>query len=928
MNTNWYQLSAEDTLQQLGVVPSQGLADAEAQKRLAKFGHNELVEKAGRTRWQIIREQLTGILTILLYVAIAISAALGDWIEAVVILLIVVLNAILGYTQEYRAEQSMAALKRMAVPRVRVRRDGRVQEISARELVPGDIVLLETGNIVPADGRVITGVNLKAEEAALTGESEAVEKEADLVFGAEKALGDRRNLVYSGTIINYGRGEIVVTATGMRTELGRIATLIQGVEQEETPLQERLDRLGKVLAYAALILVVVIFVLGLLRGHEDLQELLLTSVSLAVAAVPEAMTAVVTIALSLGAQRMLRRQALIRKLPAVETLGSVTVICSDKTGTLTVNRMTVTAVDIANHRFDLVQAADEAGFQLVPLDSAPSPGAQPALDLLLVAGALCNDAILAPDEQHPGRFQAVGDPTEAALTVAAAYAGISKTDLDLAFPRLGEAPFDSVRKRMTTLHAVPRSEDDLPPSLTPIWTRGVAADNPPAYVAFTKGAIDGILNIAGRVWIDGRAEPLDDYWRGRVMAAHDDMAAKGMRVLGAAVRIWDRPPDETTEKSLERDLIVVGLFGMIDPPRPEVRDAVLACRSAGIHPVMITGDHPLTARHIARQVGITDNDRFLTGQELDRLDADALVEATKEVAVFARVSPEHKLKLIDAFQRQNNIVAMTGDGVNDAPALKKSDIGVAMGVAGTDVAKGTADMVLLDDNFATIVAAVEEGRIVYDNIRRFIKYLLTCNTSEIAVMLLGPLLGMPLPLLPLQILWMNLVTDGLPALALGVEPAEKNVMKRPPYSATESVFGRGMVRFIIIMGIILSFIAITAAWQLWRLGDPAWQTVLFSTLVFSQLAVALGLRSEDQSLFKIGLFSNRSMVVAVVSTIAPQLLVIYWPVAQHIFDTRPLPAADLALSFGLGLLAFVIVEIWKWVGRMGARRALAAAPAD
>jgi Ca2+-transporting ATPase len=927
MNAHWYQLSADDALQQLGVIPSQGLADAEAQKRLAEVGPNELVEKAGRTRWQIIREQLTGILTILLYVAIVISAALGDWIEAVVILLIVVLNAILGYTQEYRAEQSMAALKRMAVPRVRVRRDGRVQEISARELVPGDIVLLETGNIVPADGRVISGANLKAEEAALTGESEPVEKEADLIFGTDKALGDRRNLVFSGTIINYGRGEFVVTATGMQTELGRIAALIQGVEQEETPLQERLDRLGKVLAYAALILVVVIFVLGLLRGDEDLQELLLTSVSLAVAAVPEAMTAVVTIALSLGAQRMLRRQALIRKLPAVETLGSVTVICSDKTGTLTVNRMTVTAVDIANHRFDLVQAADETGLELVPLDNAPSPGAQPALDLLLVAGALCNDAVLAPDERHLGRFQAVGDPTEAALTVAAAYAGISKTDLDLAFPRLAEVPFDSVRKRMTTLHAVPRSTADLPPSLTPIWSRGVAAENPPAYVAFTKGAIDGILTITGRVWIEGRAEPLDDYWRGRVMAAHDDMAAKGMRVLAAAVRTWDRPPDETTAKSLERDLILVGLFGMIDPPRPEVREAVLACRSAGIHPVMITGDHPLTARHIARQVGITDNDRFFTGQELDRLDADALTEAMKDVAVFARVSPEHKLKLIDAFQRQNNIVAMTGDGVNDAPALKKSDIGVAMGVAGTDVAKGAADMVLLDDNFATIVAAVEEGRIVYDNIRRFIKYLLTCNTSEIAVMLLGPLLGMPLPLLPLQILWMNLVTDGLPALALGVEPAEKNVMKRPPYSATESVFGHGMVRFVILMGVILSLIAITAAWQLWRLGDPAWQTVLFSTLVFSQLAVALGVRSEDQSLFKIGLFSNRSMVLAVVLTIALQLLVIYWPLAQNIFDTHPLPPADLALSFGLGLLAFVVVEIWKWVGRLTARRALATAPA-
>lgn len=918
MSTHWYQLTADGALQQLGVNAAQGLSAAEAEKRLSEFGLNELTEKAGRSRWQIIREQLTGILTILLYIAIVISAALGDWLEAVVILVIVVLNAILGYTQEYRAEQSMAALKRMAVPKVRVRRDGQVQEISARDLAPGDIVILETGNIVPADGRVILSINLKAEEAALTGESEPVEKESDLVFATDKALGDRRNLVYSGTLISYGRGEFVVTGTGMKTELGHIATMIQSVEQEETPLQQRLDRLGRVLAYAALILVVVIFVLGLLRQTEDLQELLLTSVSLAVAAVPEAMTAVVTIALSLGAQRMLRRKALIRKLPAVETLGSVTVICSDKTGTLTVNRMTVSAVDIVNHRFDLVQAADESGYELVPLGAAPSPGAQPTLDLLLVAGALCNDAVLAHDEA--GRpFHAMGDPTEGALTVAAAYVGISKTDLDLAFPRVAEVPFDSVRKRMTTLHRVPRTAADIPSSLVPIWERGIGTDAPPSYVAFTKGAIDGILAITSQVWVEGQAVPLDDSWRSRVIAAHDDMAAKGMRVLGVALRTWEHPPDETTDKALESGLVLLGMFGMIDPPRPEVREAVAACRSAGIHPVMITGDHPLTARHIARQVGISDNDLFLTGQELERLDPDALVEATKEVSVFARVSPEHKLKLIDAYQRQNNIVAMTGDGVNDAPALKKSDIGVAMGITGTDVAKGAADMVLLDDNFATIVAAVEEGRIIYDNIRRFIKYLLTCNTSEIAVMLLGPVLGMPLPLLPLQILWMNLVTDGLPALALGVEPAEKNVMNRPPYSANESVFGRGMVRFIILVGIMLSIISIVAAWELWHLGDPAWQTVLFSTLVFTQLAVALGVRSEDQSLFKIGLFKNRSMVIAVALTIALQLLVVYWPVAQRIFGTHPMPLADLLLTIALGLAALMMVEIWKWVGRVRAR---------
>ncbi len=915
MKTHWYKLSADDTLKQLGCDPTSGLSSTEAQERLAKAGRNELVEKGGRTRKEIIVEQLTGVLTILLFIAALISAVLGDWIEAVVIMIIVVLNAVLGYTQEYKAEQSMAALKRMAVPKVRVRRDGKIQEISAGDLVPGDLVILETGNIIPADGRVLQSVNMRVEEAALTGESEPVEKDPALVFETDKALGDRRNMLYSGTIVNYGRGEFVVTETGMQTELGHIATLIQGVQQEQTPLQIRLDKLGKWLAGAALILVAVVFVLGLIQGQSDIEELLLTAVSLAVAAVPEALTATVTIALSLGAQRMLKRNALIRKLPAVETLGSVTIICSDKTGTLTLNRMTVTALDIANHSFELTQATDETDFELVPTSSVPSPGAQPTLDLLLIAGALDNDASLSHDEKHPGRYQAVGDPTEGALVVAAAYAGIKKDDLEAAFPRVAEVPFDSVRKRMTTVHRTPQSIDELPLSLAPIWERRINLTVMPPFVAFTKGAIDGMLGISSQVWVEGELHPLDDGWRTRVMASHDQMAAKGMRVLGVGLRILDSPPDETTDKALERDLILVGLFGMIDPPRPEVRDAVMECRSAGIRPVMITGDHPLTARHIAQQVGITDNDRFLTGQELDRLSPEELVEATRDVSVFARVSPEHKLKLIDAYQLQGNIVSMTGDGVNDAPALKKADIGVAMGITGTDVAKGAADMVLLDDNFATIVAAVEEGRVIYDNIRRFIKYLLTCNASEIAVMLIGPFLGMPLPLLPLQILWMNLVTDGLPALALGVEPPEQDVMKRPPYTANESVFGRGMVQFIVGIGIIMSVLAIGAAWELWRLGDPRWQTVLFTTLVFSQLAVAVSTRSETNWAFSVGLFTNRSMVLAVVLTVVLQLVVIYLPLANEIFQTQPLTPAELGLTFGLAVLTFIIVELWKAVAR-------------
>ncbi len=914
----WYQMTVAEVITRLGSDRDRGLDTAEARRRLAHYGPNELVEKGGRTRLDILREQLTGILTLLLIAAAILSMALGDWLEAVVILIIVVLNAILGYIQEYRAEQAIAALKRMAVPRVRVRREGQIQEISAREVVPGDIVILETGNIVPADGRVVQAFNLRVEEAALTGESEPVDKEADRVYTTERALGDRYNMLYSGTIVSYGHGEFVVTETGMRTELGRIAAMLQEMEPEQTPLQQRLNRAGRVLAYAAGALVGVVIVLGLLRG-TPLRELVLTAISLAVAAVPEALTAVVTIALSLGAQRMLRRQALIRKLPAVETLGSVSVICSDKTGTLTLNRMTVTAVDIADHTFAMRQTPAAQGWEMVPVDGRHTPGARPTLDLVLIASALCNDATLVIDETRPSGFYVLGDPTEAALVMAAAYTGIRKDELERALPRVAEVPFDSARKRMTTIHKVPHSVAEVPDGLRDFWERRAVTELPP-YVAFTKGAVESLLSIADRVWVEGHVQPLDSTWRERIMAANDRMAARGMRVIGVALRGWQQPPAQATPETVEQHLILVGMFGMIDPPRPEVRQAVAACRSAGILPVMITGDHPLTARHIAQQVGIATNDRFLTGQDLDRLTLDELITATREITVFARVSPEHKLKLIDAFQRQGHIVAMTGDGVNDAPALKKADIGVAMGITGTDVAKGAADMVLLDDNFATIVAAVEEGRVIYDNIRRFIKYLLTCNTSEVAVMILGPLLGMPLPLLPLQILWMNLITDGLPALALSVEPPEADVMKRPPFSAHESVFGRGMAQFILGVGGVMSVIAVAVGWWLWRVNEAAWQTVLFTTLVFNQLAVALEARSETRPLWRLGLFGNRFMIGAFLSTLSLQLAVVYLAPARSIFMTTPLTPGQLALTLGLGLNVLAIIEMWKWNARRQASR--------
>jgi len=511
-------------------------------------------------------------------------------------------------------------------------------------------------------------------------------------------------------------------------------------------------------------------------------------------------------------------------------------------------------------------------------------------------------------DKRSGHFHATGDPTEGALIIAAACAGFLKDDLDRTFPRMSEIPFDSVRKRMTTLHKTPKSPDELPPSLQSL-------SEVPPFIAFTKGALDGLLAVSTHVFVDGKTVGIDDSWKSRVMAAHDKMAAKGMRVLGAGLRTWNLPPDETTEKALEQNLVLVGLFGMIDPPRPEVREAVLKCHNAGIRTAMITGDHPLTARHIAQQIGISNNERFLTGQEIERMSVEELMDATREVSVFARVSPEHKLKLIDAYQKQQEVVSMTGDGVNDAPALKKADIGVAMGITGTDVAKSAADMILLDDNFATIVAAVEEGRIIYDNIRRFIRYLLTCNASEIAVMLLGPLFGMPLPLLPLQILWMNLVTDGPPALALGVEPAEKNVMKRPPYSQVKGIFSRELVSFIAVIGILISATAIGAAWELWHLGDPAWQTTVFTVLVITQLIVALESRSEKESLFRMNFFANRSMAGAFVLVAGLQLAVIYTPIGNRIFATVPMPVSDLAITAAVSLLSLFFIEAWKFVLR-------------
>jgi Ca2+-transporting ATPase len=893
----WYQLSADSTLERLDSTRD-GLSEADVEERLATFGTNELEDRGGRSSLQILVSQFRDLFTVILIVAAVISAFLEDWIEAVVILAIIVLNAVMGYVQEKKAEEAMAALKRMAVPEVTLVRSGETIVTSSQDIVPGDILILETGNIIPADGRLIEAINLEVEEAPLTGESVPVGKDADKVYHKTLPVADRRNLVFRGTTVTRGRGVVAVTGTGMQTELGRIAEMLQAVQEERTPLQRRLDHLAKVLAIVALAIVALLFVIGVMRG-ESVELMLLTSVSLAVAAIPEAMPAVVTIALSLGAQRMLQKKALIRRLPAVETLGSVSVICTDKTGTLTENRMTVTVLDLANEEVALI---GESSGPLTITDSGADEIAQ-GLEASLAAGALCNDATLTASEEGN---RSVGDPTETALVLAAAELQIPKPGLEKLFPRVDEVPFDSTRKRMTTIHSVP---DSLPE-----WVDGIATvfDPDTTAASFTKGAVERVTERSSSVLVAGQVEPMTEEWERRITERTETLAATGTRVLAVAARGWDTVP---SGDQAEEDLVFIGLFGLMDPPRPEVADAIATAKSAGISTVMITGDHPLTARHIATQVGIEGGDGYLIGADLDRMDDSQLAEAVQHTSVFARVSPEHKLRLISAYREDGEPTAMTGDGVNDAPALKRADIGVAMGITGTDVSKEAADMVLLDDNFATIVSAVEQGRVIYDNIRKFIKYLLTCNASELAVMIIGPFLGMPIPLLPLQILWMNLVTDGLPALALGVEPPEDDVMDRSPRSADETIFGGGVVQYIGAFGSLMAALSLLVGWLAWNVDDPAWRTMLFTTLIFSQLALALEVRTEKQSLFSVGLFTNRAMLIAVGIGVAAHFALIYVPVLQNIFGTVALGSKDLLISLAAALVILVVVEAWKWIER-------------
>jgi Ca2+-transporting ATPase len=805
---------------------------------------------------------------LVLIAAAVVSGIVGSLSDTIAIVVIVVLNAALGFTQELRAQRALAALRRLAAATAGVVRDGRRCTVPAADLVPGDVVVLEAGSIVPADLRVIEAAQLRVSEAALTGESVPVEKAVDPVEDDAAPVGERTSMAFKGTTVTYGRGLGLVTATGMATELGRLAGMIEAADSGKTPLQRRLAHFGRRLALAVLGICAIIFVVGVTRGEPALL-MFLTAISLAVAAVPEALPAVVTILLALGARRLADRDALIRRLPAVETLGSVTFICADKTGTLTLNDM---------HAEEIV-AADGTTWTADGADTGPWPD-------LFTALALNQDAA----EGEDGDL--IGDPTEVAVYRAALKAGYARPALEQKLPRIAELPFDSERKLMTTFHC--RGEGVL----------GV-----------TKGASETVLARCTRAHgAPGDAVFDRDQWTARAEA----MGARGLRVIAVAQRHWDRLPDEPGPERAERELALLGLVGLIDPPRPEARAAVDTCRAAGITPVMITGDHPATAAAIARRLGILeDGDGTLTGKELESLPEPALARRVRDVRLYARVDPAQKIRIVRALQAAGEFVAMTGDGVNDAPALKQADIGVAMGKGGTDVAREAASLVLLDDNFATIVAAVREGRRIFDNIRKFIKYTMTSNAAEVWTIFLAPLLGLPVPLLPIHILWINLVTDGLPGLALAAEPIDRDAMKRPPRPPTQSIFAHGLWQHMIWVGILMA--GVTLATQAYALGtgSESWQTMVFTVLTLSQMGHVLAVRSEHDSLFRQGLLSNRPLLGAVALTFALQAVTVYVPVLNPIFHTVPLSASELALCLALSSVVFFAVEAEKALVRRG-----------
>jgi Ca2+-transporting ATPase len=925
--TKTWQFTPDKLIALLGTDSERGLAGQEVERRYAEFGPNELPEAPPPSLVKLFLSQFTSVIVWVLIGAAVISGLLEDWLDAAAILAIVLLNGLLGFVQEFRAERSLAALRKMSVATARVFRDGVLRSIPARELVPGDLIHLEAGDRIPADARLIYAANFQVQEASLTGESTPVQKHADPLEGADMPLADRANMAFMGTIAVSGKARALVVATALRTELGRIASMIHKeseAERAETPLQRRLEQFGYTLLWLALAVVAVVFALGYLRG-EPLVTMFMTSVSLAVAAVPEGLPTVVTITLALGVTRMVKRHALIRKLPAVETLGSATVICTDKTGTLTKNEMTVTRLFAGDLVFEVMgegyqpvgeireasgvrgEATREdvnsqwstvnrdAAFPEHSLPLTPDPSRlPPGLHNLLTAAVLCNGATL---REEKGTWQVIGDPTEGALLVVAAKAALTIETLAKAYDFLGEVPFDPERKMMTIVRRTP--------------------DGPVAYV---KGAPDILLrHCTHRLAMDGTIEPITESIRAATLEANAAFAHQALRVLGMAHRRLEREPDAYRADELENQLVFLGLAAMKDPLRQEAKAAVQACRDAGIRTVMITGDHKDTAAAIAGELYGTDSQvEALSGMELDRLSDDELVKTVERVAVYARVSAEHKLRIIQAWKRRGGIVAMTGDGVNDAPAIKAADIGIAMGITGTDVTKEAADMVVTDDNFASIAAAVEEGRGVFDNIRKAVHFLLSCNLSEVLVMLFAALLGLPLPLLPIQILWMNLVTDGIPALALAVDPKAPDLMTRPPRRPDARLLDGGRLLAIGGEGVMLGVIALGAfSYSLYGLHQELDQarTVAFTVLVVAQLVHVFNCRSERLSLFQLGVWTNRPLVWAFLLSLVVQVAVLTIPAAAPIFKIAPLPIEDWVLMGAMGMLPFLLMELVKALRR-------------
>lgn len=882
--TSWHNLSVEDVFSCLNS-PSCGLTGAEAAKRLAEYGPNELEAGHRISPWSILFSQFKNVLIIILLAATVLSAFLGHEVEAIAIAVIVLFAVFLGFIQEYRAERAIEALRRMAAPMATVLRDDEEEEIATRDLVPGDVILIKAGDRIPADARIVESVNLQIEEAALTGESVPVGKQTASLPEGESAIGDRRNMAYAGTAATYGRGRAVVVATGMDTEFGKIARMLQTIETSETPLQKNLDKVGQSLAKAAFVLVAVVVVLGLFRGQPFI-EMLIFGVALAVAVVPEALPAVVTISLAIGVQRMVKRHALMRRLPAVETLGSTTVICSDKTGTLTKDEMTVRKIYAAGRILDISGAGYEPNGRFSFNGDVVEPSDQ--IKEMLRAAALASDARIVYNKTD-NQWEVEGDPTEGAMVVAAAKAGMHKADLDTQFPRVNEIPFSSETKRMTTLHRT-------------------GNDN----TACSKGAPEVILNSCTRVLTEDGERALDEAYRDAIIKAAGQMAGDALRVLAVASR------KDSTIKDAEEDMTFLGLLGMIDPPRPEAKEAISTCENAGIKVVMITGDHPVTAEAVARELGLIKTGRVVTGLELEEMTEEDLDREAENIEVYARVSPAHKLRVVAALQKKEHIVAMTGDGVNDAPALKKADIGIAMGITGTDVTKEAAAMTLTDDNFASIVAAVEEGRGIFGNIKKYLMYLLSANIGEIGIMAVATLFGMPLPLTAVQLLYVNLATDGLPALALAVDPYGADIMRQKPRIAGSGIFTRPVVTLMLIGGIWSTIVNISL-FQWSRFSGRSIEeamTMIFVSLVLIEFFKAFNFRSDRVSVFKRP-FENKWLNIAIMWEMCLLMIVVYLPILHKPFGTFSLTPMDWAIVLMTAVTITPVLELGKWMVRRG-----------